>query len=200
MQGEITDGGLLDVFQHEFGLPGSARFEAARTRFIQSSAAYAIVSYILQAKDRHNGNIMVDNTGKMIHIDFGYIFGISPGGNMGFESAAFKLSYEMTELLDPGNTRNSVHFMTFQELCVKGYLAARTMADSIVAIVAMMLPSKLPCFSRGDPIESLRQRFHLEMTDQQAAEFMKSIINDAYDKWTTGVYDLIQYYQNRIPK
>eukprot|EP00889_Picochlorum_renovo_P003554 jgi/Picre1/30584/NNA_005946.t1 len=198
--GEITDGGLLDVFQHEFGLPGSARFEAARTRFIQSSAAYAIVSYILQAKDRHNGNIMVDNTGKMIHIDFGYIFGISPGGNMGFESAAFKLSYEMTELLDPGNTRNSIHFMTFQELCVKGYLAARTMADSIVATVAMMLPSKLPCFSRGDPIESLRERFHLEMTDQQAAEFMKSLINDAYDKWTTGVYDLIQYYQNRIPK
>ena len=198
--GEITDGGLLDVFQHEFGLPGSARFEAARRRFIESSAAYAIVSYILQAKDRHNGNIMVDNTGKIIHIDFGYIFGISPGGNMGFESAAFKLSYEMTELLDPGNTRKSVHFIRFQELCVKGYLAARTVADSIVATVEMMLPSKLPCFSRGDPILSLRERFHLEMSDQEAAKFMESLIHDAYDKWTTGVYDLIQYYQNSIPK
>jgi len=198
--GEITDGGLLDVFQHEFGLPGSARFEAARKNFIESSAAYAIVSYILQAKDRHNGNIMIDNTGKMIHIDFGYIFGISPGGNMGFESAAFKLSYEMTELIDPGNTRKSIHFLRFQELCVKGYLAARTMADSIVATVEMMMPSKLPCFSIGTPIESLRKRFHLEMSDQEAAHFMKSLINDAYDKWTTGVYDLIQYYQNKIPK
>jgi phosphatidylinositol 4-kinase len=184
--GEVTDGGLLDVFQHEFGLPGSARFEAARRSLIESSAAYAIVSYILQAKDRHNGNIMVDNTGKLIHIDFGFIFGISPGGNMGFESAAFKLSYEMTELLDPGNTRNSVHFLRFQELCIKGYLVARTVADSIVATVEMMMPSKLPCFSRGAPIDSLRERFHLEMSDQQAAAFMKSLINDAYDKWTTG--------------
>jgi len=55
-----------------------------------------------------------------------------------------------------------------------------------VATVAMMMPSKLPCFSRGAPIDSLRERFHLEMSDQQAAAFMKSLINDAYDKWTTG--------------
>ena len=73
-------------------------------------------------------------------------------------------------------------------------------ADSIVATVEMMLPSKLPCFSRGAPVASLRDRFHLEMSDQQAAEFMRGLINDAYDKWTTGVYDLIQYYQNQIPK
>jgi len=198
--GELTDGGLFEVFQHEFGLPGSGRFESARSAFISSSAAYAVASYLLQAKDRLNGNIMLDNRGHIIHIDFGYILGISPGGNMGFESAAFKLSYEMTELLDPGNTRNSSHFMRFQELCIKGYLTARSMADSIVATVAMMVPSQLPCFGRGAPIEALRQRFHLEMTDAQAADFMRGLINDAYDKWTTGVYDLIQYYQNRIPK
>ena len=199
-QGELTDGGLFEVFQREFGLPGSARFEAARSAFIASSAAYAVASYLLQAKDRHNGNIMLDNRGRIIHIDFGYILGISPGGNMGFESAAFKLSYEMTELLDPGNTRTSPHFLRFQELCVKGYLAARSVADGIVATVAMIEASQLPCFGRGAPVESLRQRFHLEMSDAQAAEFMRGLIVDAYDKWTTGVYDLIQYYQNRIPK
>lgn len=200
MQGELTDGGLLEVFQREFGLPGSTRFEAARSAFIASSAAYAVASYLLQAKDRHNGNIMLDNRGRIIHIDFGFILGISPGGNMGFESAAFKLSYEMTELLDPGNTRTSPHFLKFQELCVKGYLAARSAADGIVATVAMSEASKLPCFSRGATVESLRQRFHLEMSDAQAAEFMRGLIADAYDKWTTGVYDLIQFYQNKIPK
>lgn len=200
MQGEVTDGGLLEVFQHEFGLPGSSRFEDARLQFIKSSAAYAIASYILQAKDRHNGNIMIDNRGRIIHIDFGFIFGISPGGNMGFESAAFKLSYEMTELLDPGNTRKSAHFLQFQELCVKGYLASRTVADRIISTVKMMVPSKLPCFSRGAPIDSLQERFHLELSDAEAANFMRHLIQDAYDKWTTGVYDLIQYYQNRIPK
>jgi hypothetical protein len=198
--GEITDGGLLEVFQREYGVPGSRRFEAARRNFIKSSAGYAVISYILQAKDRHNGNIMFDKTGRIIHIDFGFILGISPGGNLGFESAAFKLSYEMAELLDPGNTKSSESFADFEELCIKGYLAARGAVDSIIAIVEMMIPSQLPCFSRGEPVEELKQRFQLGLNDQQAASFMRRLVRDAYDKWTTGFYDLIQYYQNAIPK
>lgn len=130
MQGELTDGGLFEVFQREFGLPGSPRFEAARDALTRSAAAYAVASYLLQAKDRHNGNIMINNRGALIHIDFGFILGISPGGNMGFESAAFKLSYEMTELLDPGGTRASPNFRRFQELCVRGYLAVSWLLGS----------------------------------------------------------------------
>jgi hypothetical protein len=80
LQGEMFDGGLFEIFQHEFGLPGARRFEAARRAFLESTAAYSIASYILWAKDRHNGNLMLDNQGHFLHIDFGYILGISPGG------------------------------------------------------------------------------------------------------------------------
>eukprot|EP00887_Chlorella_sp_A99_P002072 scaffold21.g2072.t1 len=198
--GEVTDGGLFEVFQHEFGMPGSRRFEAARANFIASMAGYAVASYILQAKDRHNGNIMLDNKGHVVHIDFGYILGISPGGNLGFESAAFKLSYEMAQLLDPGGTRASEHFKRFVDLCVRGFLAARTIAPTIVATVAMMQPSQLPCFGYGRPIPALAVRFRPELSDAAAAALMRGLISDAYDKWTTGFYDYVQYLQNRIPK
>ncbi|CAI7869329.1 unnamed protein product, partial [Closterium sp. NIES-54] len=58
--GDVTDGGLFDIFQNEFGAIGSAGFERARHNFIVSSAAYAVASLLLQPKDRHNGNLLVD--------------------------------------------------------------------------------------------------------------------------------------------
>ena len=42
-----------------------------------------------------------------MHIDFGFILETSPGGNMRFESAQFKLSHEMTQLLDPSGSMKS---------------------------------------------------------------------------------------------
>lgn len=85
-------------------------------------------------------------------------------------------------------------------LCVKGYLAARRHMDGIINTVLLMLDSGLPCFSRGDPIGNLRKRFHPEMSEREAANFMIRVCTDAYNKWTTAGYDLIQYLQQGIEK
>ncbi|CAI5489475.1 unnamed protein product [Closterium sp. Naga37s-1] len=170
--GDVTDGGLFDIFQNEFGAIGSAGFERARHNFIVSSAAYAVASLLLQPKDRHNGNLLVDNDGRLVHIDFGFILETSPAGNLRFESAQFKLSHEMTQILDPSGDLKSEPWRRFVGLCVKGYLAARRHQDAILNTVQLMLDSGLPCFSRGDAVGNLRKRFHPEMGEREAASFM----------------------------
>ncbi|KAI3446087.1 hypothetical protein Pfo_002752 [Paulownia fortunei] len=198
--GETTDGGLYEIFQQDFGPVGSPSFEAARENFLISSAGYAVASLLLQPKDRHNGNLLFDNVGRLVHIDFGFILETSPGGNMRFESAHFKLSHEMTQLLDPSGVMKSDTWYQFVRLCVKGFLAARRYMDGIINTVLLMMDSGLPCFSRGDPIGNLRKRFHPEMSDREAANFMIRTCTDAYNKWTTAGYDLIQYLQQGIEK
>ena len=52
----------------------------------------------MKLKDRHNGNILIDKKGRIIHIDFGFLFGMSPGG-VNFEISPFKLTSEYVELM-----------------------------------------------------------------------------------------------------
>lgn len=49
-------------------------------------------------KDRHNGNLLLDEDGHIIHIDFGFMLSNSPGG-VNFESAPFKLTRELLEVI-----------------------------------------------------------------------------------------------------
>lgn len=49
-----------------YGPPESAKFRKAQTNFIKSLASYSVICYLLQLKDRHNGNILVDRDGHLI--------------------------------------------------------------------------------------------------------------------------------------
>jgi phosphatidylinositol 4-kinase len=66
-------------------------FDEAQNNFVESLAGYSLFNYLFNVKDRHNGNILIDSEGHIVHIDFGFMLQSSPGG-MNFESSPFKLT------------------------------------------------------------------------------------------------------------
>ena len=93
------------------------------------------MTYLLEVKDRHNGNMLIDNVGHIIHIDFGFIFGMSPGG-INFENAPFKFTLEMAELM---NGLNSDLYRYFKNLMIKGFQHLSRHIDEIMLIIDIMM-------------------------------------------------------------
>ncbi|RKF61422.1 Phosphatidylinositol 4-kinase STT4 [Erysiphe neolycopersici] len=195
MLGREAVNGLYDYFVSKYGNEDSLRFQEARGNFVKSMAAYSIISYLLQFKDRHNGNIMIDDAGHIVHIDFGFCFDIAPGG-VKFERAPFKLTSEMIAVMG-GSTDHQI-FKWFEELSIKAFLASRQYTQQLSQIVLLMIDSGLPCF-KLETIKNFKERFVLEKTERDAAEFMKGLIKASYKSYSTGVYDQFQLLTNGIP-
>ncbi len=83
---------LVDYFRIQFGKEKSDRYKKAKDNFCNSLAAYSLVCYILQIKDRHNGNILLDIEGHIVHIDFGFLLSNAPGKGVKLETVPFKLT------------------------------------------------------------------------------------------------------------
>lgn len=196
MLGREAVNGLYEYFTSKHGGEDSIDFQRARNNFVKSHAAYSVISYLIQFKDRHNGNIMYDDQGHILHIDFGFCFDIVPGG-VKFEAAPFKLTHEMVQVM--GGSVNTQAYKWFEELCVKAFLASRPYAETIIQAVLPMLDSGLPCFKGELTIRRLRARFVLEKSEAEAAMFFKGLIKKSFESIYTKGYDEFQRITNGIP-
>ncbi|KAL9329755.1 hypothetical protein ACSQ67_004758 [Phaseolus vulgaris] len=177
----------------------SPGFKLAQRNFVESMAGYSLVCYFLQVKDRHNGNLLLDEEGHIIHIDFGFMLSNSPGG-VNFESAPFKLTRELLEVMDSdAEGVPSEFFDYFKVLCIQGFLTCRKHAERIILLVEMLQDSGFPCFKGGArTIQNLRKRFHLNLTEEQCVSLVLSLISSSLDAWRTRQYDYYQRVLNGI--
>ena len=109
------------------------------------------MTYLLQVKDRHNGNILIDRDGHLIHIDFGFILSNTPG-NIGFEAAPFKLPPEYVDVL---GGINGTAFHEFKALFRQGFEAARKHCDRIISTSIISQSAYLYAESLRNPAKHL---------------------------------------------
>lgn len=182
---------LKDYFQKLYGLVDSLKYVKAQENFAISLASYSIICYVLQIKDRHNGNIMLDHEGHIIHIDFGFLLSNSPG-SVGFEAAPFKLTSEYVEVL---GGLESKAYLKFVDTCKNCFKALRKEWGQIVSIVELMQKgSSLPCFNNGDNTSVLlQQRLQLHLSDEEIDSFIEVyLIEKSVGSMYTRLYDQFQ--------
>ena len=184
---------LKTFYENYFG-KGSKKYKKAVRNLVRSLAGYSLVCYFLQIKDRHNGNILINNEGYLIQIDFGFFLSNAPGGE--FEKAPFKLTDEVIEVI---GGINSKYFQIFRKLMWKGMIAISKHYEKIMILVEMMYcgyGKKLECFKGGDlTLTKLKERFRpkKDMKVRDYLALVDSLIQEALSSWRTKWYDKYQY-------
>ena len=187
---------LSEFYKSYFGSVNSHQYKRALKNYIQSLAGYSLVCYFLQIKDRHNANILIDDKGHLIHIDFGFMLSNSPGKGLKFERVPFKLTNDFVDIMGGTNTKM---FNSFRKLLWKGFVALVAHYEKILILVEMMYcghGNNLPCFEAGQKtIQELRQRFipRPGMKKRDYIAHVDTLISQFLDNWRTNWYDKFQY-------
>lgn len=212
----IPDAFSIDSIKKRSDFPGSLRLyyeqlygapvdgvdppglTTALGEFVKSMAAYSIVCYMLQIKDRHNGNIMIDTQGHIIHIDFGFVFGLAPGKAFSMElRCPWKLNKEMVAVM---GGLQSQHYAEYVRLCFEGLLCARNCYADVVALMEILThKSNFPAF-RYNPsaIEDFKARLLLDVPDDKIEKEVQALLFKSYDNRGSDYYDDFQKLTNGI--
>lgn len=194
-----VDGNLRTYFEKVYGPPDSKSFKAAQRNFMLSLVGYSLVCYLLGLNDRHNGNIMIDLRGHLVHIDFGFAFGMAPGHEFSMEKAPFKLTKDYMDVMGGAE---SECFKEFQRLFVAGFEAARANSQIALGLVEiMMFKSNYPCFTgarygHGVSLKRFEERLMLNKKDNKIRKHALRLIKDSIEHTGTYLYDRFQKYSN----
>ena len=184
-----NDKNLCNIFHSMF----SANFEEAQKNFVESLAGYSLICYLLQVKDRHNSNILIDSDGRLAHIDFGFCLSATPG-NIGFETAPFKFTQEYLDIV---GGFDSPMFYYFKILLFKSFVVLKKFSEEIWGMMEIMRHAELPCFYKLD-VQGFKNRFHRFYSEQERDRLVNDLTMASFGSKRTALYDQFQKYSNDI--
>jgi phosphatidylinositol 3-kinase len=163
--------------------PLGVRAETIDT-YVRSCAGYCVITYILGVGDRHLDNLLLAPDGHFFHADFGYILGRDPKPF----APAMKLSKEMVDCM--GGVQ-SEYYQQFKQYCFLSYTALRKSSNLILNLFSLMVDANIPDI-RLEPdkaVQKVRERFHLELSEEEAIIYFGRIIEDTLSSYAPVVID-----------
>jgi phosphatidylinositol 4-kinase B len=106
-------------------------------------------------------------------------------GNMGFEAAPFKLTWEYVEVL--GGQEGEAYTL-FKDLMKDAFQALRQETERIVTLIELMgKESKMACYGGGLPsiTSSLRARFVLDKSKEEARDWVDDLVTKSLGSYYT---------------
>ena len=154
--------------------------------YVKSCAGYCVITYLLGVGDRHLDNLLLAPSGHFFHADFGYILGRDPKPF----APAMKLCKEMVEGM---GSASSPHYAAFKSYCFTAYTTLRKSSNLILNLFSLMVDANIPDIKvePGRVVEKVRERFHLEMSEEEAMRFFEGLIGDSVGSIFPVVIDTI---------
>ncbi|KNH09585.1 hypothetical protein XU18_0270 [Perkinsela sp. CCAP 1560/4] len=165
-----------------------------KENFISSCAGYSVINYVLRIGDRHNKNVLLTRDGRIVHIDFGFVLELTPGG-IGMESfVPFKLPLEYVEFMgEKGLDR-------FRQLVLLSMTVLRQNIERVAVLIEMGNSECLPCLGGSSRIAAkhVRERVLYNVAEPDFSREVSAMIDSSMGSWITRGYDYFQKFQNGI--
>ncbi|XP_074654318.1 phosphatidylinositol 4,5-bisphosphate 3-kinase catalytic subunit delta isoform-like [Tubulanus polymorphus] len=158
----------------------------ALEEFTFSCAGYCVATYVLGIGDRHSGNIMVTEGGRLFHIDFGHFLGnFKSKFGIKRERVPFVLTPDFIQVIQKGNKKTD-SFPEFQKICERAFAILRSKGNFLISLFMLMMSTGIPELSGADDIHYLRDTLAVNLTDEEALKHFRNKFNDAIrNGWKT---------------
>ncbi|XP_012268882.2 phosphatidylinositol 3-kinase catalytic subunit type 3 [Athalia rosae] len=140
--------------------------------YVRSCAGYCIITYLLGVGDRHLDNLLLTTSGKLFHIDFGYILGRDPKPL----PPPMKLSKEMVEAM--GGV-GSEHYHEFRKQCYTAFLHLRRHANLMLNLFSLMVDASVPdiALEPDKAVKKVQDKLRLDLSDEEAVHYVQNLLD-----------------------
>ncbi|KAJ3129548.1 Phosphatidylinositol (PI) 3-kinase [Nowakowskiella sp. JEL0407] len=163
---------------------------AVMDTYIKSCAGYSVIMYLLGVGDRHLDNLLLDQSGRLIHVDFGFILGRDPKPF----PPPMKLCKEMVEAMGGGST--SQQYSKFREYCFITFNSLRKSANLVLNLFALMVTMNIPdiAIEPDKVVFKVQEKYRLDLSDEEAIQYFQALISESVSALFPQVFEKIHQW------